>query len=180
MTTKQQIVEMLKTRDVAIAKALVALNTRQTADEQTAETTRYNNGRGFRPCHARMGTSMAQFYLARGYLSPKQIAYWRQVQKDGKMRIEIYATQLLEVANEKQANTCKIEQPVDDVGNLSEERMALEEQLANEELEYGLCIDSDDECMLTNMEASIAVLRDRIDNINKEIARAYLEMSRGA
>jgi hypothetical protein len=30
------------------------------------------------------------------------------------------------------------------------------------------------------MEASIAVLRDRIDNINKEIARAYLEMSRGA
>jgi hypothetical protein len=41
---------------------------------------------------------MAQFYSRNGYLSPKQVSYWRQSQRDGKMRIEIYASQLLEVA----------------------------------------------------------------------------------
>lgn len=98
MTTRDQIVELLRTRDAAIARALVALNHRQTATEQISETTTHRNGEGFRPCHARMGTNMANFYLSRGYLSSKQIAYWRQPMKNGKMRIEIYANQLLQVA----------------------------------------------------------------------------------
>lgn len=98
---KQTIIDLLKTRDAAIARALIVLNDRQTADEQSSENTKYANGRGFRPCHARMGTSMAQFYSRNGYLSPKQIAYWRHPMKDGKMRIEIYAGQLLEVAQLK-------------------------------------------------------------------------------
>jgi tRNA(Ile2) C34 agmatinyltransferase TiaS len=95
---KQDIINLLKTKDKAIARALVVLTERQTADEQSAEITKYQNGRGFRPCHARMGTSMANFYISKGYLSPKQISYWRNTQKDGKMRIEIYAGQLLEIA----------------------------------------------------------------------------------
>lgn len=103
MVTKFDIVTLLKTRDAAIARALVVLNERQTADEQVSENTKYHNGRGFRPCHARMGTSMAKFFLRNGYLSPKQINYWRALQKDGKMRIEIYAGQLLDVAKAKAA-----------------------------------------------------------------------------
>ena len=99
--TKFEIINLLKTRDAAVARALVVLNDRQTADEQAQEGTKYDNGRGFRPCHARMGTSMAKFYARNGYLSPKQINYWRTLQKDGKMRIEIYAGQLLEVAKAK-------------------------------------------------------------------------------
>lgn len=95
---KADIVHLLKTNDKAIARALVVLNERQTADEQASEHTRYLNGRGFRPCHARMGTSMANFYSARGYLTDRQIAYWRKPMKDGKTRIEIYAGQLLEEA----------------------------------------------------------------------------------
>lgn len=103
--SKESIIQLLKTNDTAVARALVALNKRQTNDEQQAQDTRYNNGRGFRPCHARMGTSMAQYYIKWGRLSEKQIAYWRKPMRDGKMRIEIYAGQLLEVAKAKAMQT---------------------------------------------------------------------------
>ena len=101
MLNKDYIVNLLLTNDKAVARALLALTARQTLDEQASEHTKYDNGMGFRPCHARMGTSMAKFYERNGYLSPKQIAYWRKPQKDGKARIEIYANQLLTVAQQK-------------------------------------------------------------------------------
>lgn len=100
--TKESIIDLLRTNDKAIIRALIALNKRQTEDEQNSEQTKYQNGRGFRPCHARMGTSMANFYDSRNYLSPKQIAYWRKTNEAGKMRIEIYAGQLLSIAQSKQ------------------------------------------------------------------------------
>ena len=73
----------------------------RTQDEQSSETTKHHNNRGFRPCHARMGTSMARFYARYKYLSPKQLAYWRRPMKGGKARIEIYAGQFALVAAEK-------------------------------------------------------------------------------
>lgn len=101
--TKEQIVHLLKTDDRAIARALLVLNARQTVDEQAAENTRYLNGRGFRPCHARMGTSHAKWFERTGFLTPKQIAYWRVLDRNGKMRLEIYWAQLLEEAEKKAA-----------------------------------------------------------------------------
>lgn len=100
--TGTDIVNLLRTNDKAIARALLVLTARQTEDEQRSETTKHQNGRGFRPCHARMGVSMAKFYERNGYLSPKQIAYWRKETKEG-MRIAIYWRQLLEAAKEKMA-----------------------------------------------------------------------------
>ena len=100
--TGTDIVNLLRTNDKAIARALIVLKDRQTADEQASESTRHLNGRGFRPCHARMGVSMAKFYERNGYLSPKQLAYWRKEGKEG-MRIAIYWRQLLEAAKEKAA-----------------------------------------------------------------------------
>ena len=67
--TVDSIRNLLATNDKAVARALLALNARQTADEQITQHTRHDNGRGFRPCHARMGTSMAKFYERNGYLS---------------------------------------------------------------------------------------------------------------
>ena len=96
--TVESIRNLLATNDKAVARALLALNARQTADEQITEHTRHDNGKGFRPCHARMGTSMAKFYERNGYLSPKQIAYWRKPDRTGTPRIAIYARQLLAVA----------------------------------------------------------------------------------
>ena len=102
MITKEQIVHLLQTNDKAVIRALIVLHDRQTEDEQMKEMTKFHNGRGFRPCHARMGTSMAKFYFRNQYLTAKQIAYWRVLDKTGKMRIAIYAGQLLEVAVAKQ------------------------------------------------------------------------------
>lgn len=99
---KASIVQLLATNDKAIARALVVLNERQTADEQATEDTRHRNGRGFRPCHARMGTSMAKGYLRFGRLTEKQVAYWRKTDRAGNMRIAIYWKQLIEAAEAKQ------------------------------------------------------------------------------
>jgi hypothetical protein len=98
--TGTDIVKLLETNDRAVARALVVLYERQTEDEKASEDTRHHNNRGFRPCHARMGTSMAKFYLRNGYLSPKQVAYWRKQGKEG-MRISIYWRQLLDAAHRK-------------------------------------------------------------------------------
>lgn len=103
MLTKDAILTLLETNDKAVCRALVVLNARQTFDEQTTENTRHLNGRGFRPCHARMGTSMAKFYSRNGYLTEKQIAYWRREDRAGNMRIGIYWRQLQEEAEVKAA-----------------------------------------------------------------------------
>lgn len=101
--TVNAIKELLATNPRAIGRALIVLRNRQTADERSDENTKYRNGRGFRPCHARMGTNMADFFEQRGYLSEKQVAYWRKPMADGNSRIEIYARQLLEEAEVKAA-----------------------------------------------------------------------------
>lgn len=102
MIDKAYIVNLLKNRDLAVARALVALKNRQTSDEQVSETTKHNNKMGFRPCHAFIGTEMANFYEKNGFLTKKQISYWRTITGSGKMRIEIYAGQLLNIAKQKQ------------------------------------------------------------------------------
>lgn len=103
MLNKASILSLLETNDRAIARALVVLNQRQTADEQVTEHTRHQNGRGFRPCHARMGTSMAKFFQRNEYLTAKQVAYWRKRDRAGNMRIGIYWAQLIEAAAAKTA-----------------------------------------------------------------------------
>jgi hypothetical protein len=100
---KQQIINLLETNDKAVIRAIVVLNERQTADERRSQETKYHNNEGVRPCHARMLTSMANWYRVKGYLSPKQIAWWRKRGKTGTMRIAIYAGQLLEIALAKKA-----------------------------------------------------------------------------
>jgi hypothetical protein len=98
---KQDILHLLNTNDRAIARALVVLNERQTTDEQISEATFNCNGRGFTPADAHMGTSMANYFTKWGRLSEKQVAYWKKPNAKGTPRINKYATQLLEIANEK-------------------------------------------------------------------------------
>lgn len=131
--TIRNIKDLLATNDRAIGRALVVLKNRQTTDEQVQEQTKYRNGRGFRPCHARMGVSMGDFFEKRGFLSPKQVAYWRKPMADGNSRIEIYARQLLEEAQAKaalkyaQAEKFREREAGEDLGNYAEEKMVWEE-----------------------------------------------------
>lgn len=98
---KAYIQHLLMTDKRAVARALVVLNNRQTADERIDEHTRHSNGRGFRPAHAKMGTSHAKFFHRTQFLTDKQINYWRVKMADGNPRICIYWAQLLEEAQEK-------------------------------------------------------------------------------
>lgn len=108
---KAQIVELLMTNDRAVARALVVLNNRQTADERRSETTHYKNNRGFSAAHAKRGTSMAKWFLNTGFLTPRQIAWWRASAR-GTPRIAMYAEQLLEEAEAKaKRNTASIAGP---------------------------------------------------------------------
>ena len=100
---KQEIIQLLQTNDKAVARALVVLTERQTWAERSSEQTINRNGVGYTPADARMGTSMSAFYEKRGYLSEKQLAYWRKPNKNGVQRICKYAGQLLEVAKAKAA-----------------------------------------------------------------------------
>lgn len=142
MHTKESIVQLLKTNDKAVARALVVLTARQTSDEQAMEGTKYANGRGFRPCHARMGTSMAKFFERNGYLTPKQLAYWRVYDRSGTMRICVYAGQLLEEAGIKAAAKPVVDiTEGHDLGNDMERKMILVEYL-------GDVMDSDDPAII--------------------------------
>jgi hypothetical protein len=198
MVTKSEIITLLRTNDRAIARALVVLADRQTADEQASESTRHDNGRGFRPCHARMGTSMAKFFRARGYLSPKQVTYWRAAMKSGQMRIEIYAGQLLDAAKIKAqasqvatksggihgvyqpaTNMVKVngewERPANpyigcDVGNMMEERMVLNEMDSSDPR-----IGAIDEAVMMAMDAVADRRETELDEQRKFLARLQME-----
>lgn len=98
--TREYVTRLLRTNDKAVGRALVALNKRQTQDERSAEQTRYLNLRGFMPMHAKKGTGMAQFFERTGFLTKKQLEWWRKPTPTGKPRIEKYVGQLLKIAEE--------------------------------------------------------------------------------
>jgi hypothetical protein len=95
--TKEKIINLLHTNDKAVGRALMRLYERQTFDEREAKDVKYKNGMGFRPCHARVGVEMAEFFKKQGYLTEKQARYWRVTDRKGNMRIGIYAGQLLKL-----------------------------------------------------------------------------------
>lgn len=100
--TKEAITKLLETNDKAVARALVVLYERQTAEEQSSDGTFNTNGRGFSQAHAFIGCRMAKFFLERGYLTPKQIAYWRKRTPKGSLKLALYWKQLAEAAAEKE------------------------------------------------------------------------------
>ena len=100
--TRDGMIKLLMENDLAVARALLVINANQTFDEQAEENTKYNNGKGFRPVHAKIGTSMANFFSTRSYLTPKQVAYWRKADKNGCPRIGLYWRQLVIAAKARQ------------------------------------------------------------------------------
>lgn len=88
--------------DEAIARAVHAIYKFQTTREKNSETTIENNEVGFNGAHGKKGTGMGRFYAANGYLTPKQIAWWKARTSTGKMRIDTYASQLARIANGEQ------------------------------------------------------------------------------
>jgi hypothetical protein len=103
MFTKEQILKLLETNDKAVARALVVLFEKQTASEQASDCTNTHNNEGFSHAHSFIGCRMAKFYMARGFLTPKQVAYWRKSTPKRGMRIGMYWRQLVKAAEQKKA-----------------------------------------------------------------------------
>lgn len=90
--TREEIKDVLSRHDDQVGKALVKLYEMQTPDEQTDHTTRCKNGAGFNGVDAQILSSFAEFYMARHYLSPKQLVIARK-------KIMKYVGQLTDIAN---------------------------------------------------------------------------------
>lgn len=74
--TTKFVKNMLRSNKVWATKALVRIyQENQTADEQAAKTTSYDNGIGFSGVDAMFASSLAEQYLKRGYLSDKQMTF---------------------------------------------------------------------------------------------------------
>lgn len=92
-----------KRQMILVGTALSRLLENQTSDEVAMETTQDANGVGFSGADGEIGTSMAKFYLNRGFLTPKQVAYWmKPTGKAQRPRILKYRAQLAEFAKRKQ------------------------------------------------------------------------------
>ena len=94
--TKDQIKQMLATRDVAVTKGVLAIYAYQTAVEQSAEATNEDNGVGFNGADAPILSSFAKQLQQGRTLSAKQMAI-------AKKKIMKYAGQLCKIANTKEA-----------------------------------------------------------------------------
>jgi hypothetical protein len=89
-----------------------------------------------------MGVSMAKYFERNGFLTEKQINYWRTPTNCGKSRIEIYSRQLLEEANLKTLQkTQQAQKLVND--EASEEHEALTNTLRGLEREYITALNED-------------------------------------
>ena len=75
----KQLVQMKLENSVEwLCRAVVAIYKRQTNEEQQVQETKELNGRGFNGRDAFILSSFAKQYLAKGYLSHKQIAIARR------------------------------------------------------------------------------------------------------
>ena len=90
--TKEEIKELLMTKDNAVFRGLVVIYSLQTADEKLVADAIEDNGVGFNGFDAEFLTSLAKQALDKGWLSDKQMVYARK-------RMLKYAGQLAKVAN---------------------------------------------------------------------------------
>lgn len=94
MYTKEQILDMIDTRDAAVVRGVLAIYKYQTEDEKRDEFTKHNNGVGFNGPDSPFLSSLAQQYQRKGYWSEKQLYCARK-------RIRKYAGQLVKIANKE-------------------------------------------------------------------------------
>jgi hypothetical protein len=97
--TKEKVVKLLQTNDIAVERAVLAIFNRQTTDEQASEVTRYCNHRGFRANHAKRGSYWARWLRSGNRLSGGHLALARRWMVQ-------YHAQLCQIANEKTCSKC--------------------------------------------------------------------------
>lgn len=100
--TRRDIEDLLATNDRAVERAILAIYTLQTQDEQKSQETHHPYGKGFSQEHAKMFSSFAQQIQKGHSLTERQLAFCRGL-SCGKARIAHYWRQLALIANSKEA-----------------------------------------------------------------------------
>ena len=94
---RNQINQMLLTRNDAVERGIVQLFKLQTADEQQVGDTKHHNNVGFNSSSTKAGSYYAQWVLSGRHLTGKHL--------DNARKIAIkHSRQLVEIANAKLAN----------------------------------------------------------------------------
>ena len=94
MWTEEMIQEKIQTRNDWLERAIVAIWNCQTSEEQSTESTRDANGKGFSAFDARMGSYWALWLKSGKHLSGKHLERARKVMKR-------YVKQLVKIANKQ-------------------------------------------------------------------------------
>lgn len=76
--TKEEIKTLISNNDKMVCISLVQIYNCQTEDEKLYKETAHDNGIGFNGVDSRILSSFAEFYLDKGYLSPKQLEIARK------------------------------------------------------------------------------------------------------
>lgn len=92
--TKDEIKNLLETRDDAVIRGLLAIWDKQTEAEQEWEATSEHNNVGFNAIDAKICSSFVKFYNDAGFLTKKQMVIARK-------KIMKYAGQLKKIANKE-------------------------------------------------------------------------------
>ena len=90
--TREDIVALLNTSDRAVERGVVAIWQRQTADEQSTDTTRHSNGVGFSGWSAHSGSYYAKWVESGRRLTGKHLDKARKI-------VLHHAAQLTRIAN---------------------------------------------------------------------------------
>jgi len=129
MWTKDSIQHLLRTNDLAVERAIVAIYDRQTHDEKRDSETKHHNAIGFRKNHDHTGSYFACIILKgwkqaggknRVHLNPIKLAKARSIALH-------YHRQLAEVANAKQCTRSAT--PSREIEESENEREAYKEYL---------------------------------------------------
>ena len=97
--TKESIIALLETNDLAVGRAVVAIYQRQTQDEKTAGTTKVHNSIGFNGPDSRYLSYVATYAQRNDCrLSGKHL-------QKARAKIIKYAGQLLDIAKAKEATS---------------------------------------------------------------------------
>ena len=91
---KAYIQNLIATSEKAAIRALLAIYSRQTDAEKAAQVTKEQNNIGFSGADSEILSSFAEWFKAKGFLSPKQLAITKK-------KLARYWRQLLEISEEK-------------------------------------------------------------------------------
>ena len=93
---EQYVIDLINNNDDFVQQAVLELYNRQTCFEKRERTTSEKNRRGFSSVDAKILSDFARYAIEHGYLTPKQLAVCRRLDKSGTPLLGKYRVQLLE------------------------------------------------------------------------------------